>query len=246
MKLKLILLMVMLFVVQLAAQENELTLDDAIKIALKNNRQIEIAKMDVQKAEEKVSEAFGYALPSVDVSAGYTHFLQKPKMSFPDFEAMLNNSTYGVLFNEGIIPYDASKFMPMDFKLQTFAQSDNFKTEANVSQILFNSAVFRGIGASEIYLNLAKENLKRIQAAEELLLSRGFGLVRVRDHGLTARIEIGSEEFPLLLQRDLREKVVKEFKELGYTYVTFDLEGYRTGSMNEMLKKGMEYGKGAD
>jgi outer membrane protein TolC len=174
--------MVMLFVVQLAAQENELTLDDAIKIALKNNRQIEIAKMDVEKAEQKVSEAFGYALPSVDVSAGYTHFLQKPKMSFPDFEAMLNNSTYGVLFNEGIIPYDASKFMPMDFKLQTFAQSDNFKTEANVSQILFNSAVFRGIGASEIYLNLAKENLKRTIAKTVLDVKKAFyGVLLTKD-----------------------------------------------------------------
>ncbi|NOX17477.1 MAG: TolC family protein [Chlorobi bacterium] len=182
MKLKIILLIIALGCAPLIAQENEITLDDAIKTALENNRQIEIAKMDVRKADRKVSEAFGYALPSVDVSAGFTHFLQKPKMSFPDFEAMLNNSTYGVLFKEDIIPYDPGKLMPLDFKLQTFVQANNFQTQAQVSQILFNSAVFQGIGASQIYLNLAKENLKRTIAKTALDVKNAFyGVLLTRD-----------------------------------------------------------------
>lgn len=158
---KIFTLVIFSFTAALFGQPREISLDEAIKIALQNNREIKVAKLDVEKAEARVSEAFGYALPSLDVTAGFSHFLQKPKMSFPDFGAMMNNATYGVLFNEGIIPYDPDKIMPMDFKLQTFAQSNNYKAQAQITQILFNSAVFRGIGASHIYLNLAKENLKR-------------------------------------------------------------------------------------
>ncbi|MCF8241681.1 MAG: TolC family protein [Melioribacteraceae bacterium] len=137
-----------------------LSIDDVISTALNNNREIKIAKMEVIKAEEAVDEAFGYALPSVDLSAQFSHFLSKPKMAFPDFEAMLTNATYGILFDEGVIPYDKNKFLPMDTKLQSFAQTNNFETGATVTQILFNSAVFRGIGASQIYLNLSREQLK--------------------------------------------------------------------------------------
>jgi len=137
-----------------------LTLDESIETALSNNREIKIAKLDVEKAEEAVNEAFGYALPSFDLSANFSHFLSKPKMAFPDFEALLTNATYNILFNEGVLPQDNSKFLPMESKLQSFSQTNNFEASAQVTQILFNSAVFRGIGASQIYLDLSKEQLK--------------------------------------------------------------------------------------
>ncbi len=166
----------------ICAQQNKLTLEDAISIALKNNRNIKISKLDVEKAEAAVSEAFGYALPSFDISAGFTHFLEKPKVSFPDFGALLNNSTYGVLFDEGIIPFDKNKFKPIGFTLQTFVQSNNYQAQAQISQILFKSAVFRGIGASEIYLNLSKENLKRTIAETVLDVKKAFyGVLLTKD-----------------------------------------------------------------
>ncbi len=174
MKNKLILFGVLLSLSSIFAQNPQVGLDEAIKMALKNNREIEIAKMGVVKANAAVSEAFGYALPSLDVSGNFSHFIEKPMMAFPDFEAMLNNSTYGVLFNEGIIPEDDSKYLPMDSKLQTFARSNNFEATAQVTQILFNSAVFTGIGASEIYLNLAKENLKRIISETVLSVKKAY------------------------------------------------------------------------
>ncbi len=152
----------------------KLTLDEAIKTALKNNRKIKIAKMDVEKAQAAVNEAFGYALPTLDFSAGFTHFLKKPMMAFPDFNAMLNNATYGILFNEGVIPYDQNKFMPMESKLQSFALANNYKAEFQLSQILFNSAVFRGIGASKIYLNLAKVKLKETVSKTALDVKKAF------------------------------------------------------------------------
>ncbi len=182
MKIQLILFGVLLSLSTMFAQNTQIGLDEAIKIALQNNREIEIAKMEVNKADAAISEAFGYALPSLDVSAGFTHFLEKPKTLFPDFGAMLNNSTYGVLFDEGIIPRDDDKFLPMDFKLQTFAQSNNYQAQAQVTQILFNSAVFTGIGASQIYRKLAVENLKSTIAKTVLDINKAYyGVLLTRD-----------------------------------------------------------------
>ena len=173
-KIKMTLIGVLLSLSQIVGQQTQISLDEAIKIALQSNREIEIAKMEVNKADAAISEAFGYALPSLDVSAGFTHFLEKPKTLFPDFGAMLNNSTYSVLFDEGVIPRDANKFLPLDFKLQTFAQSNNYEADVTVSQILFNSAVFTGIGASHIYRNLAVENLKSTIANTVLDTKKAF------------------------------------------------------------------------
>jgi pyridinium-3,5-biscarboxylic acid mononucleotide sulfurtransferase len=72
-----------------------------------------------------------------------------------------------------------------------------------------------------------------IQSAEDCLHSLGFRQVRVRHHGDTARIEVERDEFERLLSGDTAQKIVTAFKQLGYTYVCMDLEGYRTGSMNE-------------
>jgi uncharacterized protein len=77
--------------------------------------------------------------------------------------------------------------------------------------------------------------LKTIHSAEDHLRVLGFRQVRIRHHGTTARIEIERTEFPRLLLDDVASSVVAELKRLGYTYVCLDLEGYRTGSMNEGL-----------
>ncbi len=177
MSLKKILFFTLIFLTSVFGQSSDtltVNLDQAIRLALKNNRDIRIAKMDVEKARAAVKEAFGNALPSLDFSAGFTHFIQKPRMPFPDFNAMLNNATYGILFDEGVIPYDPSKFMPLKFKLQSFARTNSYQAEAKITQILFNSSVFRGIGASKIYLSLSKENLKRAIAKTVLDVKTAF------------------------------------------------------------------------
>ena len=81
---------------------------------------------------------------------------------------------------------------------------------------------------------LTPERLKRVEEAEGFLHSLDFGQVRVRDHGALARIEVPGEDMARLLELALR--VVGRLKELGYIYITLDLEGHRTGSMDEILK----------
>lgn len=76
------------------------------------------------------------------------------------------------------------------------------------------------------------ERLKRIAAAEGFIHSLGVAEVRVRDYGETARLEVSPESFIIITDKEVRKALVKEFKKLGYKYITLDLEGYRTGSMN--------------
>lgn len=82
---------------------------------------------------------------------------------------------------------------------------------------------------------ISEEKLGMVDKAEQLLLDLGFHQVRVRIHGLIARIELLPEEFENLLR--VRENVYLRLRSFGFTYVTLDLLGYRTGSMNETLPK---------
>ncbi len=80
---------------------------------------------------------------------------------------------------------------------------------------------------------ISEKKLKMVDQAEELLLNMGFHQLRVRIHDNLARIEVDPSEFEALLAR--REEITKAFKSYGFFYVTMDLQGYRTGSMNETL-----------
>ena len=82
---------------------------------------------------------------------------------------------------------------------------------------------------------ITAERLKQIDRCETWLRLQGFNNYRVRYHEQIARIEVGSDEINRLLDHDLRQQLVAEFKAAGFTYVTLDLQGYRTGSMNETL-----------
>ncbi len=84
---------------------------------------------------------------------------------------------------------------------------------------------------------ISREKLKMVDQAEQLLLDLGFHQVRVRIHGAMARIEILPEEFAKLIDDEARNQITSSFKSFGFTYVTMDLMGYRTGSMNEVLEK---------
>ena len=79
------------------------------------------------------------------------------------------------------------------------------------------------------------EILRKIWRGESLLRRLGFGQVRVRHHGEVARIEVPVEGLARLVEPGLREQIASHFKEIGYTYVTLDLEGFRSGSLNARL-----------
>ena len=77
--------------------------------------------------------------------------------------------------------------------------------------------------------------LNKIEKAEEILHAAGFEQVRVRDHNNIARIEISAEDFSKLFDPRIKDTISRSLKELGYKYIAIDLDGYRTGSLNEAL-----------
>jgi pyridinium-3,5-biscarboxylic acid mononucleotide sulfurtransferase len=83
---------------------------------------------------------------------------------------------------------------------------------------------------------ITAEKLRQIDAAEAFVKSLGFRQFRVRHHDRLARIELPPEDLGRLWENGRREAIVARFRELGYLYVTVDLQGFRSGSANEILK----------
>jgi len=85
------------------------------------------------------------------------------------------------------------------------------------------------------HTEVTDEKLRTIERAEQVLRDLGFRVCRVRHHDELARIEIARDDMPRALEPDTNRAIVRELKALGYRYVSLDLQGYRTGSLNEGL-----------
>ncbi len=83
---------------------------------------------------------------------------------------------------------------------------------------------------------ITAEKLRKIDAAEAFVRSLGFRQFRVRHHDGLARLEIAREEMPRLWEEGVRDAIVARLRELGYLYVTVDLQGFRSGSANDALR----------
>jgi len=88
---------------------------------------------------------------------------------------------------------------------------------------------------------LSRGGLERVDVAEQYLREQ-FHLrqLRVRDHWPVARIELPVSDMAVVVAPEVRDRIVARFRELGYTYVTVDLTGFRSGSMNEVLREGLD------
>ena len=86
--------------------------------------------------------------------------------------------------------------------------------------------------------HITEEKLHRIAEAEKYIKQLvGVKIIRVRHHGDLARIEVGKDEREKLFSTEIWDKIAKKMKELGFKYCTLDIEGYRTGAMDEVLKE---------
>ena len=132
------------------AQQNlpqRLSLQDAVRLAMKRNPDLISARLEVKRSDARVLEAWGNALPAVDLSGQYVHMIDKPVTFFPDvflysFMKAIDSTT----------AKPTGQLVPVSF-------SPGFMASAtvNVRQILFNGAVFIGVGAANIYSHLARD-----------------------------------------------------------------------------------------
>ena len=105
----------------------------------------------------------------------------------------------------------------------------------------WNKQSFACLASRFVYGELiAPEKLRMIDKAEQLLLDLGFHQVRVRMHGQMARIEVLPEEIEKLTEAETRSRISAAFHELGFSFVTVDMDGYCTGSMNKTLPEGRQ------
>ena len=84
------------------------------------------------------------------------------------------------------------------------------------------------------------ERLSKVDRGEEILREYGFREFRVRHHDQLVRLEIAAAEMDQILRKEVFQELAARFRELGFKYVTLDLEGFRSGSMNEVLDNRME------
>jgi len=82
---------------------------------------------------------------------------------------------------------------------------------------------------------VTQENLAQVEQAEDALHALGFAQVRVRHHGELARVEIARDDLPRALSLAVLDRITAALRSLGFTYVTLDTQGYRSGSMNAVL-----------
>jgi outer membrane protein TolC len=130
-----------------ASETRKLTIEEAVQLAIKQNPDLESVRLDVKRSDARVLEAWGYAMPSVDVSGQYMHFLDKPVSFFPDV------FLYGFMKEiDSTIPKPTGKLVPVSFTPGFMASAS-----LNVKQILFNGAIFVGIGAAQVYSHLARD-----------------------------------------------------------------------------------------
>lgn len=115
------------------AQDNLLTLDQAIQTAIRQNRDVQLARLGIEKADAQVNEAVGLALPSVTVNAGYNRNIQAPIFFITSTNA---GNTTTTAIKTGL--------------------ANAYSISGQINQTIFNSAVFKGIGASKIYSTAAE------------------------------------------------------------------------------------------
>jgi uncharacterized protein len=83
---------------------------------------------------------------------------------------------------------------------------------------------------------ITEDALRKVERGEEFLHVLGFEVARVRYHGDVARLEVEASQLPHLLAAEVRDRVDRQLKQLGFRFVTVDLKGFRSGSLNEGLK----------
>ncbi|GJQ21899.1 MAG: transporter [Bacteroidia bacterium] len=129
-----------------------ITLDEAITIGLENNRDLKAARLEVDRAEARVREAWGYALPSLDFSGRYTRALERPVFFLPDFANPSSGRT---------VPVQIGTAHAFDMTL-------------SARQTLFNSTVIVGVGAARVYADVAKQLFRQKQVETAANVRRAF------------------------------------------------------------------------
>ncbi|HEY6951156.1 MAG TPA: TolC family protein [Bacteroidota bacterium] len=192
------------------ATPSQLTLEKAVQFALRNNPDVRTSRLEMEKANGRVLEAWGNALPSVDVSSQYVHLIDKPVSYFPDY---LIYPLYKIMDSTAHFPKATGQLI-----LLPGSMSPAFTAGAslNVRQIIFNGAVFVGVGAAHIYSHLASDlfEAKKIETVAKVKKVY-YGALMAREVVGLMESSLRNAEDNLKNVRLLRQQgIISEYDEL--------------------------------
>ena len=128
-----------------------LTIDVAVRMAVQHNPELQSARLEVKRSDARVMEAWGYTMPSVDISGTFNHVVTKPKSYFPD---AIYYPLVKLMDSTAKVPKATGQLIELPFSM---SPSNSANAALNVRQILFNGSVFVGVGAANIYSKLARD-----------------------------------------------------------------------------------------
>lgn len=171
-----------------------LTIDEAIRIALQKNQDLASARLEVEKANAKVSEAIGTALPAFDLSGRYTRALKRPVFFLPDFSDLNSGRT---------VPIRVGSDHAVEMTL-------------SARQVLFNVAVITGVGAARIYLDAARDMYRSKQAETIAKVRKAFySVLLAKEVSLMMQSNLQNAEENLKNVRLMKQQgLVSEYDEL--------------------------------
>lgn len=128
-----------------------LSMQDAVTMAIQHNPELASARLEVERSDARVMEAWGYTMPSLDINGTFVHMIDKPVSYFPD---AIYYPLVKLMDSTAKVPKPTGQLIQLPFSMQP---TNTVNASMNVRQILFNGAVFIGVGAANIYSKLARE-----------------------------------------------------------------------------------------
>jgi outer membrane protein TolC len=190
-----------------------ITVDAAVRMAVQHNPELQSARLEVQRSDARVMEAWGYTMPSVDISGNFNHIIEKPKSFFPDVIyyplVKMMDSTFKA-------PRPTGKLVELPFSM---SPSNSANAALNVRQILFNGSVFVGVGAASIYSQMARDIYlqKKVETVAKVRKAY-FGALLAREALMMMESNLKNAEENLKNVQLLRSQgIVSEYDELRAT-----------------------------
>ncbi len=190
-----------------------LTIDAAVRLAVQHNADLQSARLEVMRSDARVNEAWGYTMPTVELSGTFNHVVEKPKSYFPD---AIYYPLVKLMDSTARVPRPTGQLIELPFSM---SPTNSANAALNVRQILFNGSVFVGVGAAAVYSELARDvyRQKKVETVAKVRKAY-FGALLAREALTMMQSNLKNAEDNLKNVRLLRAQgIVSEYDELRAT-----------------------------
>lgn len=190
-----------------------LTIDAAVRLAVQHNADLQSARLEVMRSDARVNEAWGYTMPTVELSGTFNHIVEKPKSYFPD---AIYYPLVKLMDSTARVPRPTGQLIELPFSM---SPTNSANAALNVRQILFNGSVFVGVGAAAVYSELARDvyRQKKVETVAKVRKAY-FGALLAREALTMMQSNLKNAEDNLKNVRLLRAQgIVSEYDELRAT-----------------------------